>query len=223
MRTVCLLAALLAAMGVALGFGVARLAPGTTEQRELVEKVEAEPSTQPRVVRIVDGDTIVVARDGAETKVRLLNIDTPERDECLFKEATAHLTSIIAPGDSVTLEYDRERQDRYGRDLAAVYTGDGLFVNERMVTDGFARSVEYEPNTKYSTQMQEAERQAKNDNLGIHDVGVECLLPDDISRNALDRYKAEHDPFYLDVMRDAVESKRNFTYREQALDLINSL
>ena len=175
------------------------------------------------VSKIVDGDTIVVTHSGEETRVRLLNIDTPEKDECLYAESTQHLESLIAPGESVNLVYDVERVDRYGRDLAGVYKQDGTFVNEAMVADGFARAVEFQPNTKFTSTMRAAEDRAKDAGLGIHGVSTECLLPTDIARDALVRYQSDPDPFYLEVMRDAVDGTKNFTYREQALDLINSL
>lgn len=175
------------------------------------------------VSRIVDGDTIVVTQSGEETKVRLLNIDTPEEDECLFADATQHLATLITPGEAVRLVYDVQRQDRYGRDLAGVYKQDGTFVNEVMVADGFARAVEFQPNTRFTQQLRTAEAQAKSEGLGIHGVPTECLLPTDVARDALTRYQSDPDPFYLDVMRDAVDNTPNFTYREQALDFINSL
>ena len=149
------------------------------------------------VSKIVDGDTIVVTHSGEETRVRLLNIDTPEKDECLYAESTQHLESLIAPGESVNLVYDVERVDRYGRDLAGVYKQDGTFVNEAMVADGFARAVEFQPNTKFTSTMRAAEDRAKDAGLGIHGVSTECLLPTDIARDALVRYQSDPDPFYL--------------------------
>lgn len=175
------------------------------------------------VSRIIDGDTIDVERSGETVRVRLLNIDTPEKGECLFNDATEHLSGLIAPGDRVTLIYDVERQDRYGRELAGVVTADGTFVNEVMVADGFARAVEYEPNTRFTRQMQDAETQAKSAHTGIHAVPTECLMPNEVARDALDRYQNNPDQFYLDVIRDAVDSTNNFTYRDQAIALIDSL
>ena len=175
------------------------------------------------VSRIVDGDTIDIERSGETVRVRLLNIDTPEKEECLFNEATEHLTTLIAPGDRVSLVHDVERQDRYGRELAGVVTADGTFVNEVMVADGFARAVEYQPNTRFTRQMRDAEAQAKAARSGIHAVPTECLMPTEIARDALARYQGDPDPFYLDVMRDAVDNTNNFTYRDQAIALIDSL
>lgn len=78
------------------------------------------------VVRVVDGNTVVVDRGGESVDVRLLNVDTPETKhpdkpvECLGPEATAFLKRHLPVGAAVELQYDRERQDRYGRDPAGV-------------------------------------------------------------------------------------------------------
>jgi|GEM_PF-2471871 len=178
----------------------------------------APPDTA-TVTKIVDGDTIVVKQHGEEVRVRLLNIDTPEQGECLYEEATARLTELVPPGTRVTLEYDTERQDRYGRDLAGVFTD--VFINEQMLIDGFARAVTYPPNEKFRDRAEAAEAQALD--KGIHVVGPECLLPTDVAKQSLERYEATGDPFYLDVMRGAVEAQPNFTYRDQALAYIDDL
>ncbi len=173
------------------------------------------------VTKIEDGDTIVVELDSQETRVRLLNIDAPEQGECLYDEASARLSELIPPGTRVTLEYDQERQDRYGRDLAGVFTD--IFVNEQMLLDGYARAVTYQPNTKFTQRAEAAETKAKAANAGVHGVGVECLLPGSVAKQALQRYQDDPDPFYKDVMRESVEHAPNFTYREQALEYIDSL
>lgn len=175
------------------------------------------------VARIVDGDTIVVSEDGEEVKVRLLNIDSPEEGECLHDEASARITELIPPGSAVTLQRDQEHHDRYGRDLAGVFTTDGTFVNEVMVAEGYARAVEFQPNVKFSSRMEAAELQARNAGLGVHAVTTDCLLPTDVAREALNRFQETRDPFYKDVMRDAVTNRGKFTYREQALEMIDSL
>ncbi len=59
------------------------------------------------VDRIIDGDTLVV--DGQ--RVRIIGVSASEVDECYGTEATEALGAIVAPGDSVTVEYDLERSD----------------------------------------------------------------------------------------------------------------
>ena len=49
-----------------------------------------------RLVRVVDGDTVVVRlEDGAVERVRLLRVNTPERDQLGYAEATAALRRML--------------------------------------------------------------------------------------------------------------------------------
>lgn len=179
---------------------------------------------QPTVSKIVDGDTLDVDRDGETVRVRLLNIDTPEQGECLYQEAKDRLTDLAPPGTHVRLKRDQERQDRYGRELAAVFAGD-VFLNEQLAAEGLARAVTYEPNHAYTSRMEAAQARARSAHLGMHAVPSECLLPTDTARRAYELHAEDprHQAFYRDVMRDAVNATPNFTYKDQALEFIDSL
>jgi micrococcal nuclease len=100
-----------------------------------------------RVVRVVDGDTIAVSRDGgAEQSVRLLGIDTPETHrpgtpiECGGPQASANMARLAPPGTEVALEPDptQDRVDRYGRLLAYVRLPDGRLAEEAQLAAGWA-------------------------------------------------------------------------------------
>ena len=89
------------------------------------------------VVRVIDGDTIIVRYRGKEERVRLLCIDTPERGERGFNEATEAMRRLVE-GREVVLEFEKpgvEARDRYGRLLAYVF----LNVNVEMVRLGHSR------------------------------------------------------------------------------------
>ena len=92
------------------------------------------PDDSVPVVRILDGDSLVVEINGAETDVRLLGINTPERDECFDAEAKARTTELAA--DGVRLVGSDE--DRFGRLLRYAYTQEGTLINQQLVTEGFA-------------------------------------------------------------------------------------
>jgi micrococcal nuclease len=120
-----------------------------------------------RVVRVIDGDTIVVdGGHGAQT-IRLLGIDTPETVDpnepvgCYGPEASAFSKHLMT-GRDVTLRYDRERVDRYGRWLAYVYLAGAhrRFVNALLVRRGFARTLSIPPNTGHERDLAALERQA---------------------------------------------------------------
>ncbi|MFP3900954.1 MAG: thermonuclease family protein, partial [Acidimicrobiia bacterium] len=126
------------------------------------------------VVRVVDGDTLVVEIDGHEEHVRLIGIDTPESVahdrpiECFGAEASAHLAELVPPGTPVRLERDIEPRDRYDRLLAYVHrAGDDVFVNRAQVAAGFAEASEYPPNTAYAPGLARDERHARAAGSGL--------------------------------------------------------
>lgn len=99
--------------------------------------VAAEPHAvlTARVVKIVDGDTIHVEVSGKQTqKVRLLGIDTPERDQPYAREARKELVKLVS-GREVRLE--THGSDGFGRLLARVFV-DELDVNADLVRVGAA-------------------------------------------------------------------------------------
>ncbi|MFF5790514.1 thermonuclease family protein [Paeniglutamicibacter sp. NPDC012692] len=134
------------------------------------------------VVRIVDGDTIVADVSGAETTIRLLNIDTPETKDpnepvqCLGPEATEYMKSLLAPGDKIDLEYDVQRLDPYGRTLAGVYKNDSL-VNADIAAAGLGVAVLYQPNERFYAEVKAAEQAAQNAEEGLFSPSIDCTVP----------------------------------------------
>lgn len=126
------------------------------------------------VVRVVDGDTLVVDADGTEERVRLIGIDTPESVDrsrpvmCFGKEATAHMQELLPEGTRVQLVRDVEARDRYDRLLAYVYrASDGRFVNLAMVEDGFADQYTFPPNVARTEELGRAARAAREAGRGL--------------------------------------------------------
>lgn len=100
------------------------------------------PSTG-MVERVYDGDTLLV-NAGVKLKVRVLGIDTPEKDgpytkaEPFGAEATARMKSL-AEGRVVTLDYaGEETHDKYGRSLAYVILPGGESAGELLLAEGLA-------------------------------------------------------------------------------------
>ncbi|GAA1821283.1 thermonuclease family protein [Nesterenkonia flava] len=131
------------------------------------------------LVRVVDGDTLVVDVEGTEERVRLLNIDTPESVhpqqpvECLGPESTERMEELISPGDELRLEFDEERRDRYDRLLAAVYLDD-VFLNEQMAREGYGEPAYFAPNDRFLPQIEEAWAQAEAAGVGLFADGLHC-------------------------------------------------
>lgn len=105
-----------------------------------------------KVTNIVDGDTIDVAIVGRVERVRLIGIDTPERGEAGFSEATQALADKI-DGRTVTLWQDVSDRDRYDRLLAYIGFGN-RFINAEMVREGYAVPYPYEPDTSCAVYFQ---------------------------------------------------------------------
>nr|HBH5393821.1 thermonuclease family protein [Escherichia coli] len=88
-----------------------------------------------RVVRVLDGDTIDVMLSQHPVRVRLVNIDAPEKKQEYGRWSEKIMKSLVA-GKTVTVTYFQ--RDRYGRILGQVYAPDGMNVNQFMVRAGAA-------------------------------------------------------------------------------------
>ncbi|MCK5118502.1 MAG: thermonuclease family protein [Candidatus Latescibacteria bacterium] len=101
-----------------------------------------------KVVRVVDGDTVILLIHGEKTSVRLIGVDTPEtvhpRKPVQYygREAGLFLKNLLR-GEEVYIEQrgKADEFDRYGRLLAYLYRApDGLFVNLEIVRQGYGHA-----------------------------------------------------------------------------------
>ncbi len=122
------------------------------------------------VVKIIDGDTIDVRQGEVTYRVRYVGVNTPERDEVCYADATRANTDLVM-GQMVRMERDQSNTDRYGRLLRYVYVGD-VFVNERLVADGYAEAALYEPDDRFFDQFSILEHEAALAGLGCHPTGI---------------------------------------------------
>lgn len=134
----------------------------------------AGPPGRARVVRVIDGDTVVVDLRGQEVTVRLLGIDTPETHhptrpvECHGPEASARLGDLLVPGTEVDLSRDVELHDIHGRLLAYVRrTVDGLDVNLTMASEGHADPLRIPPNVARAADISAAASSARTRGAGL--------------------------------------------------------
>lgn len=91
-------------------------------------------------------------------------MDTPERDEPCFYAAYAANEKLLEDGP-LTLEFDVERRDRYGRLLAYVYAGK-TFVNLALVRQGFAKELTIPPNDRHALRLKAADRLSRDAGRG---------------------------------------------------------
>lgn len=126
------------------------------------------------VVTLKDGDSIQCKAQGA---VRLIGIDTPERDQAPFgTAATAGMAALLPKGVTIQISTDSALRDRYGRMLAYAWY-QGTSVNWLMIRQGWAVSVRYPPNTRYAELFDAAEGKAKAEQRGLWRVGGFSCLP----------------------------------------------
>jgi micrococcal nuclease len=116
----------------------------------LVEEIGPEKGPDDRfvVTRVLDGDTMEL--QGGD-RLRLLAIDTPEKDEPLYDEATAFLERR-ALGRTAKIEYANQRRDRYGR-LLGYLSIDTLFVNKAIIDSGYGYLYLFDDNDINSDQV----------------------------------------------------------------------
>lgn len=88
--------------------------------------------------RVIDGDTLDVAVAGETLRVRLYGVDTAERGDDCFTEATDRLEELAA--DQVRLLPDQRQQDRYGRELRYLFTMDGRSIDAILIVEGLGRA-----------------------------------------------------------------------------------
>ena len=151
--------------------------------RALVSCVEERPiypggdpacheQTLVEVLAVTDGDTVVVrylegTREGSEDDVRLIGFDTPEVDhgpdenhDCFALPSWQALIDLVE-GERAWMTFDEECADAFGRSLGYLWReSDGLFVNRRMVEEGYGRACPVPPNTTFSDDFAEAEAAA---------------------------------------------------------------
>ena len=116
-------------------------------------------------MRIVDGDTIIVESSSVLYRVRYIGIDTPEKGECYYGEATERNRAFVEH-KVVRLVKDTSETDIYRRALRYVYVND-LFVNAALVRQGYARTAVYRPDTLHADDLALLEQEAASADRGI--------------------------------------------------------
>lgn len=141
--------------------------------------------TEVELIRVVDGDTIVVSLNQTDTKIRFIGVDTPESvnaDESKNNQygvmASDYTKSVLSNYNKVYLEFDEDKTDDYGRTLAYIWLKSDInkdnqddisnyMLNGILVNNGYAIDKTYLPNDKYSSIFHWLTEQAKNNKTGL--------------------------------------------------------
>jgi len=131
------------------------------------------PSDVASVIKVIDGDTVILRLQGAIETVRLIGVDTPETVhptkpvECFGPEASAFTHSVLKPKTQVRVQRDVEARDRYQRLLVYLHLLDGTFINQELLRLGFARTMNITPNTAFATSFALIETAARKNQIGL--------------------------------------------------------
>ncbi|EEF5709829.1 micrococcal nuclease [Salmonella enterica] len=114
-----------------------------------------------KVIRVLDGDTIDVLQDKTPVRIRLANIDAPEKKQAYGRWSANQLKGLVA-AQPVTVTYTQT--DRYGRIIGRVFTTNGTEASRFMVQSGAAWVYE-----RYNADraLPELQREAKMHKRGL--------------------------------------------------------
>lgn len=161
-----------------------------------------------RVIEVIDGDTIRVENEesGEVFRVRYLGIDTPEINgsgyESCFADLAMERNEELVDDEIVTLEFDVDERDRFGRTLAYVYLGDGTFINLELIEEGYARFYLDKQNTGYQDDFIRGALEAQSDFRGIWGAcgedryNRECVIKGNVDKNGQKYYHLPGDKYY---------------------------
>lgn len=127
-----------------------------------------------QVMRVIDGDTVIVDIDGEEERLRLIGIDTPESVDprqpvqCFGIEASNY-TKTRLTNQTIYLERDASQgeYDAYNRLLVYVWLDETTLFNYAIIADGYAFEYTYRLPYRYQSLFKEAQRNARSSNNGL--------------------------------------------------------
>jgi endonuclease YncB( thermonuclease family) len=130
------------------------------------------------VASVTDGDTLTLTNG---QRVRLLQIDAPERGECYGVEALTTLLRLTPIGSTIVLETDPrlDRVDRYGRLLRYLRRGK-VNVNVELVRHGAAAPYFYRGERgRHAGRILAAAAAARRTRLGLWGASPATVLDPD--------------------------------------------
>ena len=158
----------------------------TVESSEREEEESSAKKDEPvdeiakiRLIRVVDGDTLLAELDGQETYVRLIGVNTPESvasEEYLEKTgkenteegkaASNFVRELLSGTEWLYLEYDEEKKDQYDRTLGYVWLSEDRtdisnMLNARLIMEGHAETMTIRPNIKHAKELSALENDGK--------------------------------------------------------------
>ena len=110
-----------------------------------------------KVIAVLDGDTLLILHHGKATKLRMANIDAPEKTQAFGKQARASLLEMV---DKKQVQIDTQAVDQYGR-IVGLVSVDGRSVNQEQLRRGLAWEYSHYHADKTYVALQSDAQQAK--------------------------------------------------------------
>lgn len=146
------------------------------------------------VVRVIDGDTLIVIYNGEEERVRLIGVDAPETVHPtqwveLYGQEASNFAKNTLENKTIELEFDVQKRDQYGRLLAYVWI-DGEMFNKTILQQGYAYVSTRPPNVKYVEEFTKLQQQAHENQKWLWQFGdYAAMLSVDINTATLEQLK----------------------------------
>ncbi|MBU1214575.1 MAG: thermonuclease family protein [Gammaproteobacteria bacterium] len=109
------------------------------------------------VIAVIDGDTVLVLRDKQKLKLRLADIDAPEKSQPFGRQSLEYLKSRV---NKKVVQVESRATDQYGRTIATLML-DGVDLNREQVRQGLAWEYSFHHADKAFIALQLEAQQAK--------------------------------------------------------------
>lgn len=109
------------------------------------------------VIAVIDGDTVLVLRDKQKLKLRLADIDAPEKAQPFGRRSLEFLKSRV---NKKVVQVESRAIDQYGRTIASLKL-DGIDLNREQVRQGMAWEYSFHHSDKSFIALQLEARQAR--------------------------------------------------------------
>jgi micrococcal nuclease len=109
-----------------------------------------------RTIAVIDGDTVLVLRNGNPVKIRLADIDAPEKGQDFGMASRNSLTEMVL---GKQIRVSTLARDKYGRLVAHLSVG-GLDVSEEQVRRGMAWQYSHHFRSPHYIALQDEARNA---------------------------------------------------------------
>ncbi len=175
---------------IVLSFAIFSCSPSTNEAPRpgLLESAT--------LVRVVDGDTLIVKVGNEEKRVRLILVDTPEsvhpdpnRNTDYGKKASEYTDSQLKENQIVYLQKDVSETDRYGRLLRYVWLDQptslddsdqirNSMYNSKLILAGYAQVATYPPDVRYAELFTKFAAEARETQAGLWSYQLNTAVPE---------------------------------------------